>query len=853
MESLEIAISYDNDTYPEKATLLSIIDDVYNYDLTDGKISIPDGFEGYLIVDYKGGKPIITLDKGERLGITDIFSLASGVEVENTNEVFNKSVTVLRTVSATDSVITEAFTVDGLFIKRAVNSYYTTLDAPSNFEDESVVAKVELLDDDNYIYPVRDIYPIYKSEEMYEGTPTINLALSPQLIKTNKKYVMYDQGETVNLKVTESGVIYVFAPKDFECDGFSKTMAMESFFNGIDGRVFCFKKDVVKDEVLAIDGAYLIIVDGEVSPFIALTLPSTQLFFDDIPNEYLLENFVFLGIPTVAQTESGRIFISSMSGGKTEPVVENVTIIYVSDNNGLTMSPYMLIDHPYETMARVYDPMFWYDNGRLWYFFTQADKGQAQMATYMCYTDNPDEEKLEDIVWSKPVYLAKGVLSEKPNKLSNGKIVFTTSLYNDVCDGKVHVFEFVDDKTPAKLLGVAEPNPTASFVFPEPKIVEIGEDILWLLKRVDGNNENRVEEAFSTDGGKTWTIGKFNDDLLCGSSRFVIDRLPSGNLIYIGNFGTERNRSHIKVLLSEDDGETWPYSLEIDHRTWVSYPDYTLTPDGKIMIIYDKGRTSEMELRYAVIDENDIKAGYIVSNGSSLMNLFIKNPKYKEITKIFALPETELDEVSGKNVVRFDANATRSDILKVFPSDGISVGLNNGELKQILGNWTLGRIDANGYGTVTFVPTTSLPWNIQDTYKLLETTILLADPVTQTGIEVTSNPTKTTYKIGEALDLTGLVVKEVYSDNTKVEITDYTVSGFDSSSAGTKTITVTKGNFSDTFTVTVESEETPSTPNTPTDTPTENKGGCGGTVETIGLIGLLGVALSTTLLKKKKK
>lgn len=59
-----------------------------------------------------------------------------------------------------------------------------------------------------------------------------------------------------------------------------------------------------------------------------------------------------------------------------------------------------------------------------------------------------------------------------------------------------------------------------------------------------------------------------------------------------------------------------------------------------------------------------------------------------------------------------------------------------------------------------------------------------------TGIRITSFPSKVYYKIGESFDPSGLAVAEVRSDGTEKEITDYDISGFDSSTAGSKTITV---------------------------------------------------------------
>jgi hypothetical protein len=78
---------------------------------------------------------------------------------------------------------------------------------------------------------------------------------------------------------------------------------------------------------------------------------------------------------------------------------------------------------------------------------------------------------------------------------------------------------------------------------------------------------------------------------------------------------------------------------------------------------------------------------------------------------------------------------------------------------------------------------------------------------TLNSLSVSTAPTKQVYEWGEGADWTGLEVTGTYSDgSTRVE-TDYTISGFDSSSPGEKTITVSKSAYNytaDYFTVTVE-------------------------------------------------
>ena len=72
-----------------------------------------------------------------------------------------------------------------------------------------------------------------------------------------------------------------------------------------------------------------------------------------------------------------------------------------------------------------------------------------------------------------------------------------------------------------------------------------------------------------------------------------------------------------------------------------------------------------------------------------------------------------------------------------------------------------------------------------------------------TGIAVSKMPDKTTYYQGELFDSTGLEISGTTNTGETVSVTDYELSGFDSSSAGTKTITVTASGKTTTFEITV--------------------------------------------------
>ena len=70
------------------------------------------------------------------------------------------------------------------------------------------------------------------------------------------------------------------------------------------------------------------------------------------------------------------------------------------------------------------------------------------------------------------------------------------------------------------------------------------------------------------------------------------------------------------------------------------------------------------------------------------------------------------------------------------------------------------------------------------------------------SIKVTP-PAKTSYAYGEELDLTGMVVKAVYSDGSEKDVSDYEVTGYDKNTYGPQTITVKFGGKNAAFTVNV--------------------------------------------------
>lgn len=65
------------------------------------------------------------------------------------------------------------------------------------------------------------------------------------------------------------------------------------------------------------------------------------------------------------------------------------------------------------------------------------------------------------------------------------------------------------------------------------------------------------------------------------------------------------------------------------------------------------------------------------------------------------------------------------------------------------------------------------------------------------------SPSKTIYKVGEALDTSDMVVTANYIDGTSITITNYVLSGYNSMAAGTQSVTVAYSGISKSFNVTV--------------------------------------------------
>ena len=197
--------------------------------------------------------------------------------------------------------------------------------------------------------------------------------------------------------------------------------------------------------------------------------------------------------------------------------------------------------------------------------------------------------------------------------------------------------------------------------------------------------------SYSFDRGKTWSEGK--DSGLGGpSSRFHITRLASGRLMLVNHVDFTK-RNNLTVLLSEDDGVTWPYRLMLDERSNVSYPDAKQAADGSIYITYDRDRGAykkdldtalacAREILMAHVTEEDIIHGSLVTEGSYLKQVVSKLGAYEgsernPFGEFRRYPNAKLAELLLKNYNH------RAVAMPIEPAQDRILGIGVPQLKSV--------------------------------------------------------------------------------------------------------------------------------------------------------------------------
>ena len=350
--------------------------------------------------------------------------------------------------------------------------------------------------------------------------------------------------------------------------------------------------------------------------------------------EFGVDRRVWQGIPGVACTQNGTMFASFYSGMNGEKYGNYAVVIRGSRESGFVDAPIAAVRKAGN--ARVFDPVLWIDPlERLWLIWNV----QPGEEVWGAICDSPDAEELS---WGEEFYIGRGVMMNKPTVLRTGEWLFPIAQWlprlgriyrapgmreDDVAGS--YVYKSTDNGKSFHKIGGAD---VRDRFFDEHMILEQENGVLSMFVRTNYG----IGVSRSYDRGRNWSVGE--DSGFGGPcSRFHIRRLRSGRVLLINHVGYptgSKVRSHLTALLSEDDGKTFPYSLLLDERRYVSYPDVAEDEDGSLYVIYDRERgggkcaedayRSAREILIARICEEDIIKGKLVSEKSYLSRVVSK-------------------------------------------------------------------------------------------------------------------------------------------------------------------------------------------------------------------------------------
>ena len=419
---------------------------------------------------------------------------------------------------------------------------------------------------------------------------------------------------------------------------------------------------------------------------------------DETDEDYYPENRQWNGIST-AVSYGDNLFAAWYTGGTKEPHSDNYIPVAASEDNGETWKDPFLIVDPINNTSVVLPVFFVNGAGELLLYYSVLP-GSKMYGVKFINADGP----LDQITYEGPFLVSPITTFVKPTILSDGDIIYATGDE----DGYSGVYKSVDDGySYTKIATIPSKYTKPEKTYTEASIVERNDGSLWMLSRLEKGYDGGIEQAFSYDKGITWTTseGGLEYPLQGPGSRAGFIKLRSGALLFVTNESTS-NRDMMTAYLSEDDGKTWPYSILID-RYVSAYPEVYQDPDGKIIIVYDKGRYLENSIRLTILTEEDIKAGRFISDTArDKLTVTKLNKEYADIVSVGGLYERYYIYPVGTKSV-----SIREKLPKTF-----TVTDSNGTEHTVSGTWKSPGYKENEAGSYVLNFQCELPASLIDSF-----------------------------------------------------------------------------------------------------------------------------------------
>ncbi len=255
---------------------------------------------------------------------------------------------------------------------------------------------------------------------------------------------------------------------------------------------------------------------------------------------------------------------------------------------------------------------------------------------------------------------------------------------------------------------------------------------------------------------------------------------------------------------------------ETDDYTFVNYRVATqgiALKGGLDTVVIDQGETYRAEFEVFPEDANEVitltsNTGNVTIQGHDLYGRYACDAVITATASGGMSCQFNLHVRSVKNIrVITLPNKTAYYLGEVFDPTGMVVQVNyNDGSSRIVTDYSILNYSSDTEGTCT-VKVRWISANNGTYDHTFDVTVFDPNPKL-TGIYVHTLPLKQYYNMREALDVTGLVVKGLYTDGVERTVEDYTLSGFNALQAGDQMITVAVGEFTDTFMVSVGASRT---------------------------------------------
>lgn len=433
------------------------------------------------------------------------------------------------------------------------------------------------------------------------------------------------------------------------------------------------------------------------------------------------------GLPTIAITSGGRIWVSWQTGDSIEGSagVNNYNVLYYSDDNGKTWSENYLIWDVNDQSIRLTDPRLFIDNhGRLWLILIRG----GLKGVYAIEILNPDcDNPVEELQFAEPLFWLNYPPAHRVTILSNG--AWVTPVESQVAR-QVTYYCMPDHENRTYIWHqiTSQPAITAypdNKTYGEAQIIELLDGRLMMLSRLPAGVGGGMEVAYSDDYGATWSKYQANlgEPYITPGSKFHIQRLKSGAILLVTNAST-KSRANLTAYLSYDDGKTYPYTFIIDDRDmgnkWgISYPEVAQQQgeNGEIYIVYDAGRYDQKEIRLTIITEEDIKAGKPVSEYYQPRIVISKLGNFIDF----------VDTVEKyEQYMTVDLGTTKETILSNLPRE-ITLVDEYGESMTFTGTWSSLDYNSTTEGRYVFTFSATIPNGYQDLHSKFKVYVIVQD------------------------------------------------------------------------------------------------------------------------------